>query len=482
MGLTMLDQKQTERPSSLWGLWWDALRPLRPAFSRTSTFLWFATIVAGLTVRTELAGVTSIVRALNLRPQLYNKLLDSFHSSALKLDRLSALWAWAVLGLFSLPLRVSGRLVLVGDGIKIGKRGRKMPAVKLLHQQSESNTKPEFIMGHSLQAVGLLVQAAQSVFAVPLAARIHEGLVWSNRDRRTLLDKMLALLGILAIEEPFYFVADAYYAAHKIVNGLLQQGNHLVTRVKSNAVAYALPHPVSNTRKKRGRPAFYGKKIKLRTLFQNKKSMQKMPSPVYGERDVTLQYSVHDLLWRPAGRIVRFVAVIHPSRGACLLMCTDTSLSVLEIIRLYGLRFKIECSFKQAVRQIGTFAYHFWMKPMTPLRHRNGNQHLHRQSSDCRDKIKRKIHAYHVHIQAGVIAQGLLQYLSAVFPPLVWNSFGSWLRTIRPGIPPSELVVATALRQTLPEFLLDSPKSDSLAKFINDRQDKHNMRIFRLAS
>jgi hypothetical protein len=71
MELTMLDQTRTDRPPSLWGLWWDALRPLRPAFSRLSSFLWFATIVAGLTVRTELAGVTSIVRALNLRPQLY---------------------------------------------------------------------------------------------------------------------------------------------------------------------------------------------------------------------------------------------------------------------------------------------------------------------------------------------------------------------------------------------------------------------------
>jgi hypothetical protein len=38
-------------------------------------------------------------------------------------------------------------------------------------------------------------------------------------------------------------------------------------------------------------------------------------------------------------------------------MCTDTSLSAVDIIRLYGLRFKIECSFKQAVRQIGSFSY-----------------------------------------------------------------------------------------------------------------------------
>jgi hypothetical protein len=468
-------------PLSLWGIWWNAILLLRPAFSRLRTFMWFATAVAGLTVRMELLGVTSIVRALNLRPGLYTKLLDHFHSSGVKLDRLSVLWAQAVLRLFPSPVRVNGRLVLVGDGIKAPKRGKKMPAVKLLHQQSESNTKPEYIMGHSMQAVGLLVHAAKSVFSVPLAVRIHEGLVWSNRDKRTLLDKMLGLLEILAINVPFYFVADAYYAAGKMVTGLLEQGNHLVTRVKSNAVAYA-PASRKKGRKTRGRPKTYGKKIKLKSLLANVNAMQQVASPVYGENNVTLRYRVHDLLWRPAGRLVRFVVVVHPTRGSCILMCTDTSLSAVDIIHLYGLRFKIECCFKQAVRQIGTFAYHFWMKDMTPLRHHNGNQYLHRKSADYRDRVKRKMRAYHAFIQAGVVAQGLLQYLALVAPKLVWDSFGSWLRTIRPGIAPSEFVVANALRQTLPEFLLAPAKSDSLAKFIAERQDTQNMRIFRLAS
>jgi hypothetical protein len=468
-------------PLSLWGIWWNAILLLRPAFSRLRTFMWFVTAVAGLTVRVELLGVTSIVRALNLRPSLYTKLLDHFHSSGIELDRLSALWARAVLGLFPSPVRINGRLVLVGDGIKAPKRGKKMPAVKLLHQQSESNTKPEYIMGHSMQAVGLLVHAAKSVFSVPLAVRIHEGLVWSNRDKRTLLDKMLGLLDILAIKAPFYFVADAYYAAGKMANGLLEQGNHLVTRVKSNAVAYA-PAPRKKGRKTRGRPKTYGKKIKLKSLLANVKSMQQVASPVYGEGNVTLCYRVCDLLWRPAGRLVRFVVVMHPTRGSCILMCTDTSLSAVDIIRLYGLRFKIECSFKQAVRQIGTFAYHFWMKDMIPLRYHNGNQYLHRKSADYRARVKRKMRAYHAFIQAGVVAQGLLQYLAVVAPKLVWDSFGSWLRTIRPGIPPSELVVAKALRQTLPEFLMGPAKTDSLTKFIADRQDTQNMRIFRLAS
>ena len=93
----------------------------------------------------------------------------------MQLDRLSALWTQAVLRLFPDPLRVNGRRVLVGDGIKVAKSGKKMPGVKLLHQQSDSNTKPEYIMGHSMQAVSMLVRAAQSVFAVPLAVRIHEG-------------------------------------------------------------------------------------------------------------------------------------------------------------------------------------------------------------------------------------------------------------------------------------------------------------------
>jgi len=141
-----------------------------PAFSRLRTFLWFATAVAGLTVRTELLGVTSIVRALALQARFYDNLLDLFHSSAVQLDRLSALWTEAVLRLFPAPLLVNGRRVVVGDGLKIPKRGKKMPAVKLLHQQSDSNTKPEYIMGHSLQAVSLLVEADESVFAVPLAA------------------------------------------------------------------------------------------------------------------------------------------------------------------------------------------------------------------------------------------------------------------------------------------------------------------------
>ena len=87
--------------------------------------------------------------------------------------------------------------------------------------------------------------------------------------------------------------------------------------------------------------------------------------------------------------------------------------------------FKIELSFKQALRVIGTYAYHFWMAAMKPLPRKSGNQHLHRKSKSYRDDVRRKMGAYHRHIQLGIIAQGLLQILAAKVPQLIGHSFGS---------------------------------------------------------
>ena len=85
----------------------------------------------------DMLGVTSIVRALNFNVRYHNALVDHFHSVAVKLDQLTALLTQPVLHLVRRPLRINGRLVLVGDHIKIPNCGHKMPAVKRLHRQSD---------------------------------------------------------------------------------------------------------------------------------------------------------------------------------------------------------------------------------------------------------------------------------------------------------------------------------------------------------
>jgi hypothetical protein len=72
---------------------WDAcVQALAPACARQVTFQWMRIVLMGLCVRADLAGVTSLVRALALQPKQYLRLLHLFHSEALRLAPLTALW------------------------------------------------------------------------------------------------------------------------------------------------------------------------------------------------------------------------------------------------------------------------------------------------------------------------------------------------------------------------------------------------------
>ena len=101
----------------LWLAWWNIVSLLRPAFSRSRTFLWFLLVLIAFAVRKDLAGVTSFVRALGLSEHCYEPLLHFFHSDAVKIDQLAELWLSIVISRFPVYF-VNGRPVLLLDGIK----------------------------------------------------------------------------------------------------------------------------------------------------------------------------------------------------------------------------------------------------------------------------------------------------------------------------------------------------------------------------
>src|ERR1039458_6135190 len=78
--------------STIYGYRAGLVCDLRSAYARNRTFLWMALCLAGMTIRKDLLGVTSIVRALGLEPTCYHRLLDLFHSPALDLNKLTRAW------------------------------------------------------------------------------------------------------------------------------------------------------------------------------------------------------------------------------------------------------------------------------------------------------------------------------------------------------------------------------------------------------
>lgn len=449
----------------LWNIWFTLVNPFTLACSRKQTFFWLVIVLIGFSIKTDFLGVTSLARGVGLLPDYYTCLLHFFNSDAIDIKHLRNLWISIIFSRFTGLVKLNGRYLIIGDGIKIGKEGKKMPGVKWLHQESESNSKAEYIMGHSLQVLAILAQGLGTYFAVPLAGEIHEGIRFNLYERATLLDKIFTLLISLPLPGKFYFIADKYYCSGSLMKKLIASGSHMVTMMKSNAVAY---YPFTKPKSKgRGRPRKYGESVKLFDLFKAPLNFVKAPMP--NHHSLMIEYCVLILFWKPAGDLAKFVFVKHPLKGNKITMSTDLTLDPLDMIGCYGLRFKIEVSFKQAIHQIGAFMYRFWLKSMMPIKRGSGDQELQFSPACFRERVVRKLNAYHLFIQLGLIAQGLIQYLSIHHNTLIFKYFGTWFRTIRKNVLPSEKIVSTSLSNTYHEFLADNTKADIFKKFLMRR-------------
>ena len=101
----------------------------------------------------------------------------------------------------------------------------------------------------------------------------------------------------------------------------------------------------------RGRPRKKGEAVKLKRLFDSEKeNFTKTKVCLYGKEE-TIEYLSKDLLWGTGLLwLTRFI-LVKCGDTRLILACTDVSFTPLQILVLYGYRFKIEVTFR-ALKQL----------------------------------------------------------------------------------------------------------------------------------
>ncbi|MEG0153666.1 MAG: transposase, partial [Cellulosilyticaceae bacterium] len=252
------------------------LNNFRNCFTRQASFNWFVVIIIGLMLRSDILGLTSIIRDLGLAPKHYESILHFFHSSSWSLKSISSKW-FEVVKNFA-PLYYEGNsVVLIGDGVKQAKEARKMPGVKKLHQESENCSKAEYIFGHMFGGIGALSSTSSKFFCIPLLITLQDGVKdffkWQvaedEQAERQLSHvvqtvenafKVAKVLGDTILLLDRYFLSTNALEKLRDLNEKTQCQMHIVTKAKISYKAYEYPPVKKNGR---GRPAKKGADVKL---------------------------------------------------------------------------------------------------------------------------------------------------------------------------------------------------------------------------
>ena len=435
---------------------------LRPAFSRDVPFEWFVLMMWGLLLSHQPAAVTSYVNGLGLDESCYGAALHWFHSKAFKIDEVCQRWGqW--LSSHTAAQRLKGQLVYLGDGIKVGKEGRKMPGVKGLHQESADVNKPEWIRGHYFSALGLLPGQGEALFSAPIVLKLHDGIDPLALPKLTLVDKMAAVC-VAYMEQGSYAILDAYYASAKVLKPFRAQGLHLISRAAISTVAKA-GFCANPSIRGPGRPRVWGADVKLRELFAPIEDCSQAVVWLYGQRQ-TVYYQCFKFYWDAPDELVLFVLTQLPNGKQIILLSSDTTLTGAQVIEAYGWRFKIEVSFRSLVQLLGGFDYRFWLRSMTRASSWPKNLVLADFDADFQAKVATKVEAFERFVNLNAIALGLLQVLALELPNVVWAHFPQWFRTLPKHGLPSEQIVRMALQHLQPIVLAKRRPSLLLAKLL----------------
>ena len=134
--------------------------------------------------------------------------------------------------------------------------------------------------------------------------------------------------------------------------GYIDKGIEVITKLRKDAVGWE--SPVQS--KGRGRPRKYGKKWKLAELINLPDAID-IKVNIYGKKKV-VKAICKDLILRGIKQLVRIV-VVEGVSSPVILISTDLSLKMEDIVEIYGSRFSIEVAIRDLKQSFGFGDYQF---------------------------------------------------------------------------------------------------------------------------
>lgn len=176
---------------SIWEMITKAMLMFRvaSAFHRTAAFAWFVACVIAVMIRVDHYGIASVIRSASISGKHYTALAHFFHAYSWYLSAIRKQWH-QVVWKFTHPYEVNHKHVIAIDHTKEPKDGRRMPGVQKMAQESETQSKPEFIHGHMYGGVTMIISRsshdASNLFAIPLVLQLQSGIThilkWIRND------------------------------------------------------------------------------------------------------------------------------------------------------------------------------------------------------------------------------------------------------------------------------------------------------------
>lgn len=263
-------------------------------------------------------------------------------------------------------LQVHGAYLSVVDTLLIAKNGTKMLGIQRWKEHSDNADRGDRIRGHHWAILGLISFSQEwgRYFCFPLLMQLISGQLNPSlimvdpggvATLATIWDSVHPLIYQLHQHlngAALRVVVDAYFSKAPFVNPLFEKGIHVVSKLRHDAVGWDDPSPKQRSDAKRGQ------KWQLAHLLTHLPT-EAISVQLYGK--TVIVHAVCRTVWLRGFNQKVKVVVVEGLKKPIILFSTDLSLSMVQIIEIYGARFVIELAIRDLKEYFGLADYQCYL-------------------------------------------------------------------------------------------------------------------------